>query len=158
VAMRRSAGGHQFHCGRDADADGQYRSVQSKETGDNGTTVLQWANGCQVCRCAQARKRWPKSLEHRHRCTEVTGYTAGTKPKLKAEVCGGRRGPSSPRRFPFFLGGGRPRGRRRRLCVTGASACRRGALLPRVCWWKATSEGSAVDSRRPAKSQQTDHF
>jgi hypothetical protein len=30
--------------------------------------------------------------------------------QAKAEVCGGRRGPSSPRRFPLRLRRGRPRG------------------------------------------------
>jgi hypothetical protein len=52
------------------------------------------------------QRRLSLALGHWRRCVNVTGYTAGRKRRLKTEVCGGRRGLSSPCGFPLFLRGG----------------------------------------------------
>jgi hypothetical protein len=52
---------------------------------------------------------------------------------LKAEVCGGRRGSSSPRAFPLFLCGGRPaRDAMAPMCDEGFSPSIADLLPPRA--------------------------
>jgi hypothetical protein len=63
------------------------------------TAVLELAKGCRVCGCAQAQRTRSLGLEHRHRCTILTGYTAGAKRVLKSAAAEDRRVRAGSHRF-----------------------------------------------------------
>jgi hypothetical protein len=73
-----------------ANTEMQCSAGQSEEMANDGPerdmAVVRLAKGCQACGCAQAHGRLLKSSEYRQRWT---GYTTGTKRKLKSVAAGG---------------------------------------------------------------------
>jgi hypothetical protein len=89
-------GPHMGHSSRSqkSNAGGQFHRNLARVR-HAGISLAQW-----LARDRVGRRRLPKSLEYRSK-VPVTPQD-----QAKAEVCGGRRGPSSPRGFPSFLCGG----------------------------------------------------
>jgi hypothetical protein len=99
---------------------------QSQETANDGTKwedcdapTGERLSSMWLCAGSWEMITWP--LEYQHRWVQ---YTARTKRRLETEVCGGRRRPSAPGRFPTF-----PDGRQWCRCAISASPLA-GALLP----------------------------
>jgi hypothetical protein len=97
VAVRTPAGENQSH--HEADSD-----VVRRMLDDCGAPIGKGLSSLWLC-------AGPEEMTKVIRVSrQGTDYTAGIKRKQKAQVCGGRRGPSSPRGFPSFLCAGRPAG------------------------------------------------